>query len=410
VSKLRRPHGEGAFYTKVKCGTTWYVGRASYLDEFGHRKWKTVWSKTPGDRKMRFRELQRQIDAGDFSRPRTDKRISLAVYVGDWLNTTAKRHVQPSTWLRYESLYRVHLEPFTDKLQLTTLRALDVLQLYDALRRRGRSDSTLKKLHGVLHAALGDAVPDLIPVNPVAMISRRKKPKYKAPESDAYTIEELYQFLAAAASEPELPLYVLAITSQMREGEIFALSIDDVDFEQGAVFVRRGLQDAPDGKTITGKPRARVRIAKTKTSAGRRRIDLPVIALHALRVQIEGVQARRVSGIARLVFPSELGGPLLRRNFLRRKLYPLMKRAGLRRITFHALRHSGNTALAARVPLLALKDRLGHANIKTTADIYAHRSPAIQQLTVAVLDELFPPNGGERGGEGPPVIHVPEAL
>jgi len=398
--KQARAKGDGSIIERTRAGKTYHVARITFVER-GVRKYRERWCKTPADARHALRLLRADHTRDEL--PSAD-RTPLAGYLTGWLAAT-RASVAPPTYLRYHSLIETHLAPACGALRIATLEPEDVLALYDRLRDRGASDSTVDKAHKLLHAAVGDAVPALLRFNPVAMIPRRLRPKYAAPETDSYDVDEIRAFMSAAAGDEFFALYVLALTSQLRQGEIFALTFGDFDAKLGAVFVRASVQDQYQeaggaiARTKTGATlKTKVAIAGTKTRAGRRRIDLPPIAVAALADQAERMMARKKNG-SKLFFPSEVGTVLSRQNFLRRHLYPLMDEAGLRRITFHALRHSGASALASKVPLEVLQQRLGHANAKTTSGVYSHLSPSLQGLAATVLADLFPPDGGERGEE-----------
>ena len=88
-----------------------------------------------------------------------------------------------------------------------------------------------------------------------------------------------------------------------------------------------------------------------------------------------------------------------RENLLRRSLYPLLREAGLPRVTFHDLRHSGATLVAeSGANLKALQERLGHSKFSTTAEIYMHLTPSMQHDVAARLEELFPSLAGVLAG------------
>jgi integrase len=85
---------------------------------------------------------------------------------------------------------------------------------------------------------------------------------------------------------------------------------------------------------------------------------------------------RGESGIPKLVFPSDTGGPLDGSNVYNRDFLPCLKAAGLRRVTFHALRHTLASLLLQRgATLTYVKEQLGHSSIQITVDTYGHLIP-----------------------------------
>jgi len=143
---------------------------------------------------------------------------------------------------------------------------------------------------------------------------------------------------AAAAGDRLEAIFVLAVSSGLRQGELFGLQWPDVDLDAGAVSIRRQLEER-NGKLALTEP---------KSDKGRRRVELPAFAVEALlahkaRMLAEG----RLDSADRPVFCDTRGGLLRKSNFLRNVFQPLLKRAGLPAIRFHDLRHTGSTLAAA---------------------------------------------------------------
>ncbi len=91
-----------------------------------------------------------------------------------------------------------------------------------------------------------------------------------------------------------------------------------------------------------------------------------------------------------LVFTSRLGGPIEKQNLSRRSFQPLLAAAGLPKIRFHDLRHSAATLLLTQgIHPKIVQERLGHANISVTVDIYSHVLPTLQQDAADRLDRFF---------------------
>ena len=137
-------------------------------------------------------------------------------------------------------------------------------------------------------------------------------------------------------------LYVLALTTGMRQGELLALRWRDVDLEGAALSVRGSLSRSSTGLTVV----------EPKT-VGRRHIPLGIIAVDALRRHRVTQAAERLHQGPGwmdndLVFANEVGKPIEASNLLRRSFEPLLKKAGVPRIRFHDLRHSAATLLRSQ--------------------------------------------------------------
>jgi hypothetical protein len=129
-------------------------------------------------------------------------------------------------------------------------------------------------------------------------------------------------------------------------------------------------------------------LAEPKTSRARRQVDIPGFAIVALRRHREALGA--LPHPERLVFVSPEGEPIRRSNLHRRSFKPLLAKAKLPAVTFHALRHSAATlALAAGVNPKVVQERLGHSSVTLTLDTYSHAVPTLGKDAAARLDSLL---------------------
>ena len=201
-----------------------------------------------------------------------------------------------------------------------------------------------------------------------------------------FTPEQTRDFLAAAKGHRLEALFALAITTGARQGELFGLTWDRVDFDAGEIEIRRTLQKV-DGS---------FELAEPKTPRSKRRIALTGVAVEALRRhRVRQAEESLAIGAAwdkkfDLVFTTPIGTPLDKTNVLRRQLHPLLTKAGLPRIRFHDQRHiAGSLALGAGVPLPVVSEMLGHANVAITLRIYAHAVPGAQRDAARVMQSLL---------------------
>jgi integrase len=181
----------------------------------------------------------------------------------------------------------------------------------------------------------------------------------------------------------------------MREGELLALTWDDVDLEHGSLLVRANLVLTKEG----------IFREEVKTGTSRRRIALPSIAVEGLRRhRARQAQERLLLGgawqVRDLVFPNTIGGYFDANNWRAGWFYPLLRRAGLPRIRPHDLRHTAATLLLARgVPVKVVSEMLGHANVGITLSIYGHVLPHMQQQAANTMDAMLRGRDAAMGSE-----------
>jgi integrase len=248
----------------------------------------------------------------------------------------------------------------------------------------GLSPQAVTNLHRVLHRALEHAVRwNLVSRN---ICDRVDPPRVARHEIQPLHVEQARAFLAAVQGDPLEALYVLALTTGMRQGEPLGLKWSDVDLEAATLQVRRSLQRVRGQQFVEVEP---------KSARSRRGIDLSLLAVSALsRHRARQLEARTAAGQGwadlDLVFCNGVGRPLEAGNMKRRSFWPILERAGLPRIRFHDLRQSAASLLLAlgEHPKI-VQELLGHSQIGLTMDTYSHLAPRLQRAAIDRLDTLL---------------------
>jgi integrase len=308
--------------------------------------------------------------------------LTVGEYLDRWLKDV-RDTVRKSTHERYEYAIEPHIKPALGRIKLKGLNPAQVRWFYRERLDSGLAPATVHKLHVVLHKALKAAMVDgLIPRNAAAGL---KLPKITREEIDPLTEEEARRLLESVRGDRLEALYVLALHTGMRQGEILALKWDDVDLEGGILRVRRTLTKV--GKSyVTGEP---------KTKKSRRTIRLTTGAVDALRAhlvrQLEEMEhAGSLYQPGGFVFATETGTIINPSNLRNRSLKPLLKAAKLRPVRFHDLRHTCATLLLSKnVNPKIVSEMLGHASIAITFDIYSHLMPDMQEKAAKALEEML---------------------
>jgi integrase len=260
-------------------------------------------------------------------------------------------------------------------LKLKNLKALHLQGLYRERLDAGLSGATVQKAHHVLHKALAQAVRwDLLPRNPADAV---KAPRPSPKEMRPLSAPEVDRLLEAARSDRLEALYVLAVCTDMRVGELLGLEWADIvlDGSPATVHIRRTLTRIDNGRRLAlGEP-------KTKTSRRTvRRTPRAVEALrtHKVRQAEEKLRAGAHYEDQGLVFAGESGGLINPSSLRQRSFTPLLKRAGLPQITFHDLRHTCASILFQQnVHPKNVQALLGHASAAITLDTYSHMLPGM---------------------------------
>ncbi len=365
----KRGNAEGSVYRR-RDGR--WVG--SLTHEAGQRKYLYAATRREAARKLAS-ALKARLDG----LPLVRERQTVAKYLEHWLET-AKPTVRPRTFVRYEEYVRLHAIPELGRISLARLSPQHLQHLYANRLDAGLSPATVAHLHAVLHRALEQGARwGLVPRNVAKLVT---PPRAERQEMSTLSPEQARAFLVAAQGDRLEALYVLALNTGMRQGEMLALRWRDVDLEGGSLQVRATLQRTSEGFTFS----------EPKTAHSRRQVALTAPAVEALRRhRARQLEERLSMGAAwednDLVFANEVGRPIEGTNLIRRWFYPLLERADLPRVRFHDLRHTAATLLLGQgVHPKIVSEMLGHSQIAITLDLYSHVTPTMQRQAVEALE------------------------
>lgn len=383
------------------------------------QKWHTVHG-TKRDAQREIAHLLHSLHTGTYVEP---SRTTVGEYFTRWLEGYAKVNVAPKTFERYEEIVKLHLTPALGAHALAKLQPLHIQGFYSAAlqngrkkpgphktddavptptrhvrpskehgeatdphsepggagepgsvdprEKRGLSPQTVLHFHRVLREALQQAVRwQLLARNPADAV---EPPRPGRRELRTLNEHESARLLEATRGTQLFVPIMIAITTGMRRGEILALRWGDVDFAAGSVAVRQSLEQTRGGLAFK----------RPKTQSGNRLIPLPRLAVDALRAhKVEQAKERLLLGPAYqnhdLVCATPDGRPwspgLLTNQFLAHA-----RRADLAGLRFHDLRHSHATQLLGYgIHPKIVSERLGHATIGITLDVYSHVLPSMQ--------------------------------
>jgi integrase len=309
--------------------------------------------------------------------------------------------VRSSTYESYARNLRLHVIPDLGDVHLQAIDSGALMALYSRLRAHGRMDhrsgtglsvTSVRYVHTILRSAMQSAVDwDLLQRNPA---DRAKPPSATAQSTRheairAWPRELLARFIRETRTDPLHSAWLLLSTTGVRRGEALGLGWEAVDLERGVISIRRSLVDVTT--VATGSEPV---YSDPKTARGRRTITLDKGTVEALRQhRARQLQDRLLLGSAwpdhGLVFVDALGRPLHPDRFARRFRH-VVAQLGLPPIRVHDLRHTWATlALEAGVHPKVVSERLGHANINITLEIYSHVTLAMQTDAADRVAALF---------------------
>jgi len=296
----------------------------------------------------------------------------LAHTLGDvmefWLDTHARHRVSARTLDGYARTIRQHILPTLGRVEIQKLTPARLQAFYSERIDAGCGPRTVELCHLHISQALDQAVK-------LGWVSRNvadaaTPPRWKPREMQTWDAEEARRFVAVAHESIYGPIWLLALATGMRKGELLGLRWRDVNAERRVLSIRQ----------TVGTLRGKIEVKPPKTATSRRDVHIPQGVLDALREHRQRQNERRLEfghiwQDHDLVFAAATGSPIhpdnLDRDFVR-----LVKRAGVKRIRIHDVRHSFAT-LAGQlgIPIKVISESLGHADVSTTLRTYTHVQP-----------------------------------
>jgi len=296
-----------------------------------------------------------------------------------WLGTVQSR-IRPSTLSVYRYALRQHLVPHLGDVPLLKLTAPIIERWIDTMHSCGLSPSTVHQAYRVLRSILRQAVLwGMLSRSPLATV---RPPRLPRRDPQVWDEEQLRLFLAEAKrSSRYATLYLAAILTGAREGELLALTWDRIDWMFGRGSITHTL----------ARSRGRVELREPKSRRSQRTVPLPPVLIEALQRERDAQARHRVlHGPAyenrNLVFCQANGKPLHAHNITQRDFRRIAEQLGLPHIRFHDLRHSCATMLLRQgVHPKVVAELLGHASIGVTLDTYSHVVPALMEEAASLL-------------------------
>lgn len=300
-----------------------------------------------------------------------------------WLDRCERERVKPRTYSRYKGLIIQHILPELGDTQIDDLGRRQISEFLTAhqtdgnLRGEALSATSTNLMLTVLNAAFTYACDmDLLPANPCDRIRRVPGPPSRV---EAFTREEQRRLEEAIAVSEDRRLFGirLCLYTGLRIGELLGLEWQDVDMEKGILHIQ---------KTVYREKNAegewQLFVDRPKTAASERMVPLPGYLAEDLRIYRRGTRSEFV-----------IENKKAERMSIRSYQYlfeRLTEKAGVRKLNFHALRHTFATrALECGMDIKTLSELMGHKNATITLNRYAHSMMDTKIAAMNKLEKLF---------------------
>lgn len=368
-----------------KDGTTKPVWRALGLPEGAN---KTKVNKA-------FREVVARYEQEFWEEQERGGRPPADIPVYDYLVSYLKRvepELQKNTIVSYRSMTNGKIRRyFQRRPQLTVgnLKPQDIQDFYQSLFADGVVANTVIHYHALLRRAFQQAFKEeRIDANPFDRVGRPKKNKF---HGENYTQEGLLTLLHLARGDVIYPAILLAGAMGLRRSEALGVRWSRIDWEKRTVLLDTKIVEYRENGKKKVEP-----VEEMKNKSSRRTLPLPDPVVEMLQVQKEHREVYRKmfqgsynTQYLDYVCVNQLG-ELLRPSYVTDHFRELLEKYGLRHIRFHDLRHTFASLLINQdVPLINVSNFLGHSDLSTTANIYAHLDKASKQASADVISDIL---------------------
>ncbi|MDY5483398.1 MAG: site-specific integrase [Clostridium sp.] len=364
-----------------------YMGRFQYEGEI----YPPIYDKDVKVVEKKLNDLRYEVTHQIYS---AKSKVTLDEWFAIWMTDYRGIRIKEGTKTVYRDTYNARIKPVLGKKRLTSIRMEQIQKLYNDLAAKGYAEGSIKQVAVVLYGMFKQAEKSGIVTRNVAAMATIPKAKAKK-ERVALSLEEQRLFEKhIEAYSPHYRLYLLALSTGLRNGEVRGLTWNDIDFEERIIRVTGTLKYVKGKGTYRDTP-------KTKTS----KRDIPMLGYcykllkeerqrQEEAKELAGTFWNPLPGLENLVFTHTDGRPISRETVSRElgHVITAIRADGeeIPEFTFHTLRHTFATrGLEQGIPLKAMQAILGHTTLAMTSDLYSHVLPGTKAKEMAKLEEIF---------------------
>ncbi len=320
-----------------------------------------------------------EIDSGEI----VMSKLTTESYLLEWLKSINQSRA-PRTAETYQYTVERWIVPLIGSIKLNKLDHYHIEKMYQTIAKSGIASSSVHRVHRVLRTALNRAVKrGLLARNPISQVDAPSNHIDRRETLHSEHVIQLLEYLSQHSPMLHMAVY-LSVFTGMRRGELCGLTWSNVDWDHGVLRIVQARQRR-DGKDLIG---------KTKTAGSVRPIVIDDDVLTALQnwksEQKERAEQSATVWTVENYILTNIDGSLPDPSSFSRQLAKAVRKLNLPHVSFHDLRHTHATLLLeANVPLKVVSERLGHASIGTTANVYAHVTENMQRQAADKLKDIL---------------------
>ena len=388
----KRANGEGsiAFYSSRNC----YRGQLTIgVDESGKPKRKSFYGKTKKEvkEKMETYKLLNPINKAAINE------YTVATWFNYWLWNIKKRDIKPKTFERYECIYRNYIKGSEiANIPLYKFKLNNLQAYYNRLSDNGKSPSIIKTINEKLKSSMIDAEKNGYIEKNYCQLVNLPKEKRKEKKIEVFSVDQQNDFLEIIKGHEFEILFLLAIGTGLRRGELLALRWSDIDFENKTINVDSNIQQAYIFEDEETKRLEKIE-QEPKTINSFRTVPIPSKVLDKLQEHKQKQEQYKLAFQERYIDNDfvicDKYGKALDVKRPTRMFYSIQKKMGIpedEKIKFHGLRKTYATRLFEKeVPPKTVQMLLGHSEISITLDIYTQVMENKKVEAIEKIDDIF---------------------
>lgn len=385
----KKSNGEGTIYKKDN--GTWRGQLTVGYKEDGTLKRKSFTGKTKKEVILKMEEFRTLNNKGMLP---NDDTITLSQWFHTWLFNYRKNDLKPSSFERYEGIYRNYLENSNlGKTKLKDLRTSHLQVYYNELSTNGKPASTIKNINKYLKACLNQALKENYIMKNYCTLVTLPKVESSKNTIKAFTMEQQQTFMHESLKHDKGIIYIFALGTGLRLGELLALRWSDINLKDKTVSVNKNIKETYAFDDKEEKHYTVVeQLPKTDTSI--RTVPLNDNLIELLQEHRKNQLNERDQNIDiyfddYLVFASSTGNYLSGGN-VRKKFKDILNICNLPDFRIHDLRHTFATRLFEKgIAPKTVQTLLGHTDIQTTLNIYTHVMDNTKNEAINLLNDIF---------------------
>ena len=388
----KRANGEGsiAFYSSRNC----YRGQLTIgVDESGKPKRKSFYGKTKKEvkEKMETYKLLNPINKAAINE------YTVATWFNYWLWNIKKRDIKPKTFERYECIYRNYIKGSEiANIPLYKFKLNNLQAYYNRLSDNGKSPSIIKTINEKLKSSMIDAEKNGYIEKNYCQLVNLPKEKRKEKKIEVFSVDQQNDFLEIIKGHEFEILFLLALGTGLRRGELLALRWSDIDFENKTINVDSNIQQAYIFEDEETKRLEKIE-QEPKTVNSFRTVPIPSKVLDKLQEHKQKQEQYKLAFQERYIDNDfvicDKYGKALDVKRPTRMFYSIQKKMGIpedEKIKFHGLRKTYATRLFEKeVPPKTVQMLLGHSEISITLDIYTQVMENKKVEAIEKIDDIF---------------------